>query len=219
MDEPRFLAGNKCALPVGERDENRRRCKIEVGSVGFGAVDGVRRAARGVPSIRRRQLPRPAHFPGREIERHERIAGVRGRIAVVVSGRDVHGITADVNRGLVQIGAPEGPHNCVPERFFFLGKDSSAIMYVFQICLPSAGVQRDQAAAKAATLVVGSGGGALFARSHADVEPAVVKRRRARDSGRREVIHLRCPQKRSSRGIDGVNAAGSVANESRAPPA
>ena len=46
-----------------------------------------------------------------------------------------------------------------------------------------------------------------------------MKRRRARDSGRREIIHLRRPQKRSGRGIDGVNVAGSVANESRVPPA
>ena len=40
--------------------------------------------------------------------------------------------------GLLQTPAPEGPHNCVPIAFFFVGCASSAIVYVFHSCLPVA---------------------------------------------------------------------------------
>ena len=38
--------------------------------------------------------------------------------------------------GLLQMGAPEGPHSCVPTLFFLVYARSSGMVYVFQICLP-----------------------------------------------------------------------------------
>ena len=40
--------------------------------------------------------------------------------------------------GLDQIGAPDGPHNCVPTLFFVVGLASSEIVYVFQSYCPVA---------------------------------------------------------------------------------
>src|SRR6478672_2825327 len=39
--------------------------------------------------------------------------------------------------GADQMGAPDGPHICVPALFFFVGRASSMV-YVFQICAPVA---------------------------------------------------------------------------------
>src|SRR5215467_5216545 len=40
--------------------------------------------------------------------------------------------------GLLHTPAPDGPYNCVPTAFFFVGLGSSVMVYVFQICLPVA---------------------------------------------------------------------------------
>ena len=36
------------------------------------------------------------------------------------------------------MGTPDGPHNCVPILFFFVGRGLVGIVYVFQICSPVA---------------------------------------------------------------------------------
>ena len=45
--------------------------------------------------------------------------------------------------GLLQTPAPDGPHSCVPMAFFLVGRASSAIVYVFQICFPVAASSAD----------------------------------------------------------------------------
>jgi hypothetical protein len=55
------------------------------------------------------------------------VAVAGGRTAVVVAGRDVHGVALGIDGGLLQIGPPEGPHSCVPTLFFVVGLAGSMV--------------------------------------------------------------------------------------------
>ena len=73
------------------------------------------------------------------------------------------------------MGAPDGPHSCVPALFFFVGRASSAIVYVFQICAPVAAFERDETAPEAAALIVGRRAGRLFSGRDGHVEPPAIE--------------------------------------------
>ena len=199
---PDFCPATSARLPFGERHQNRRRREVEVGRVDIGAVGLVGQAARGVPRVAGRHLPRPENLARVEIHRDERVAHFDGRRAVVVAGRGVQRVAPDVDRRAApDAGARRSPQlraDRVLLRRLRLFGDRVGLPD-----LPAVGrVERDDAAAESAALVAGRRAGRFFARRHRHVEPPVVKHDRADDARERMRVGLHRPDQRAGRGVD-----------------
>ena len=89
---PDFCPATSARRPLASVTRMGGEAKSKSGPSAFGAVDLVRQAAGGVPGVCNSHLAGPEDLAGIEIECHERIAVGGRRIAVVVSGGDVHGV-------------------------------------------------------------------------------------------------------------------------------
>ena len=80
---------------------------------------------------------------------------------------------------------------------------------------PRGRIEREQAAAELAALVVGDRARRLLAGRNAHIEPTVVERRRAGHPGKRKVIDPSSSTATHRCGIDGVDVGRSIADERR----
>src|SRR5216683_2497797 len=80
VDHSRLLPRYQNVLAVRQRAQNCRRTEIQVRSVRLRTVGRDARRTSEVKRVLGRELMRPQHFALLKVQRHDRVAGLRGRI-------------------------------------------------------------------------------------------------------------------------------------------
>ena len=81
--------------------------------------------------------------------------------------------------------------------------------------LTGRGIQRDEAAAELAALIVGHRARRFFSRRYRDIEPPLIKHRRTSEAGDRKIIDMGLPEFFACGGIECPCVASSVSEERR----
>jgi len=89
MHHSRLLRDDQRSPARTQTDQYRRLSKVEVGATGLRTIRPLRRGAAVVEGVILRQLLRPQQLAGLQIHGKDRVAGVRGRVRIVVAGRNV----------------------------------------------------------------------------------------------------------------------------------
>src|ERR1700680_76122 len=142
-------------------------------SVFFGAVLTIGSAG-GVVGISRRRLLGPENAAGREIERHDRVAGRSGRGGIIIAGGDVHYSALGIDGG----SGPDASAGRSELRRSSLGFPGFLGDIRNSVSLPDGfsvtEAQGDDAAPEGAALIVGINGTSLFPGSDRDEYRAVM---------------------------------------------
>jgi hypothetical protein len=153
MDDAGFLPDNQDTLPAAQTHQDGRLTKVVVWTIAIRTVGPVGTEARRDEAVLCSGLPMPEHPTGRKLKRKNRITRFRGRVGIVVPGRDIERLTLDIDgrrgphrraRRTIELG-PYGILLCRTRR---LG-DGVALPDL----LARRNIQRDDAAAKGAALV------------------------------------------------------------------
>ena len=218
VDDAGLVARDKRTAPLRQRHENGGRCEIEVGPFRVRAVRLVLQPACRDVGILRGHLMRPQHPARVEIHRDERVARRRRRIAVVVARGDVQRVTDLVHhrarpdwrtRWSPELGAAR-----IPANRSRLVHDGVA----FPDLSARRRIESDDAAAKAAALVVRQRSDAFLAGRDRHIEPSAMENGRSGDAGHGEALHADLPDQPPGRRIDGVGVAARVAEKGRVVP-
>ncbi len=198
--------------------EHRRGGEVVVGPLLRGAarVVGVLGRAAHHPDVGHTGLRDPLHLAGVEIHRQDGVGRLLLRVGVAVAGGDVQDAAPRVDRRR----GPDAASGRPPRLHPFLREAALLRLVGDRVRLPhdraGIGVERGDAAAERAALVVRAGSRRLFADpGHRHVDAAVVIGRRSGRARQGMVLDLAGPELLAAVGVDTVHGALEVGEEDR----